>query len=394
MNVHLKHEVTMHRSGLSAPDHRPEQRGQIIVIAALAMVALIGGVSLVLEGGNAYAHQRVAQNAADSIANAGATVLAAKLGGASKTDADVLAATNAMATANAIDAYVAFYTNWKGQLLTPAGAVTTDRSTAAQVGPADGFTTIPAGTQGVSVAGNQTFDTTFGRVIGINQFTAAADAVAVTGATTGGQFLPVVFPVNIVDCDKNGDLGTSEEEWHVSQPDGPDADSYPDGTEYIVPLCKTGGGSFMVLDLDGTKNNCDDEVLNPGSVQFSTFPVDVDSDNGNNCAKKMVDAVNTLHGTVVLVPICDDACSTSGGSKAQYHITKVAPFYVDYMSDSNHKNGACDDHTGPTGQPLVRIAGNGSDACIAGWFVRHAETGTVGPGDVSGAGAISIQLIR
>ena len=66
------------------------QRGQIIVIAALAMIALIGGVSLVLEGGNAYAQQRVVQNAADAVANGGATVLAERLGGATRSDTDVL----------------------------------------------------------------------------------------------------------------------------------------------------------------------------------------------------------------------------------------------------------------------------------------------------------------
>ena len=59
----------MHRTARSSD--RRAQRGQIIVVAALAMVAIIGGVSLVLEGGNAYAHQRIAQNAADSVANAG-----------------------------------------------------------------------------------------------------------------------------------------------------------------------------------------------------------------------------------------------------------------------------------------------------------------------------------
>ena len=73
------HEDTMHRT-VRAGDRRA-QRGQIIVVAALTMIALIGGVSLVLEGGNAYAHQRMAQNAADSVANAGATILAQRLGG-------------------------------------------------------------------------------------------------------------------------------------------------------------------------------------------------------------------------------------------------------------------------------------------------------------------------
>ena len=101
------------------------------------------------------------------------------------------------------------------------------------------------------------------------------------GPLAGGQFLPVVFPVNIADCEVNGDLGVSEADWEMSQPGNP-----PIGQEYIVPLCKTGGGSFMILDLDGTPNNCDDEVTNPPAIQFATFPADVASDNGNNCAKR------------------------------------------------------------------------------------------------------------
>ncbi len=64
-------------------------RGQIIVISAIAMVALIGGVALVLEGGNAYAQQRGVQNGADASANAGATVIAQQLGGIAKTDQNV-----------------------------------------------------------------------------------------------------------------------------------------------------------------------------------------------------------------------------------------------------------------------------------------------------------------
>ena len=53
-----------------------------------AMIALIGGVALILEGGNAYAHQREAQNASDAVANAGADrARAAALAGTAKTDA-------------------------------------------------------------------------------------------------------------------------------------------------------------------------------------------------------------------------------------------------------------------------------------------------------------------
>jgi hypothetical protein len=372
----------MTRSHRSTHRQRDGQRGQILVIAVLAMIAMIGGIALILEGGNAYAHQRIAQNSADAVANAGATILAEKVSGATKTDTDVVAAMTGLSNSNGLDAYDAYYTDWKGQLLTSGGVVAPNTTSAAKAG--DGV--IPPTAQGVRVAGTQAFDTTFGRVIGMNQFTAGADATAVAGPLTGGVFLPVIFPVNIVDCDTNGDLGTGEANWSISDPGEP-----PVGQEYIIPLCKTGGGSFMILDLDGTPNNCDEEVRNPPALQFEFFPVDLNSDNGNNCAKPMVDEVNAKHGQVVLIPVCDGDCVTSGGSHATYHVIKVAAFYLDYMADQNSgHNAACDGN----GTTLVPIRGNGSSSCLAGWFVRYITTGSVGSGTISGAGAAGVQLIR
>ncbi len=371
----------MHRHVSSRP------RGQVIVIAALAMISLIGGVALVLEAGNAYAHQRQVQNGADAVANAGATVLAEYIGGTSKTDSDVVGAMTTVSGANFLGSYVGYYTDVNGQLLNNGGTPSGGLGSAARVG--DGA--IPPNAQGVQAAGSQNFNTTFARVLGMNQFTASAEATSVAGALSGGQFLPVVFPVNIVDCATNGDLGTGEVNWQISNPDGPDADSNPEGQEYIVPLCKTGGGSFMILDLDGTPNNCDDEVTNPPAIQFATFPVDVQSDNGNNCAKKMVDEVNAKSGQVVLIPICDGECVTGNGSNAVYHVIRVAAFYLDYMSDQNGGNNtACQGN----GTSLVPIAGNGSSSCIAGWFVRYITSGPVGGGDIQGAGAIGVQLVK
>ena len=290
-------------------------------------------------------------------------------------------------TANNLGSYLGYYTNVSGAMLTNGGAVTTSFGSAARVG--DGV--IPPGAQGVSAKSSQNFGTTFGRVIGFPQFTASADAISVAGALSGGQFLPVVFPVNIVDCEKNGDLGTGEINWSLSNPDGADADTNPDGQEYIVPLCKTGGGSFMILDLDGTPNNCADEVTNPPAIQFATFPVNVASDNGNNCAKQMVDAVNAKSGQVVLIPVCDGECVTGNGSNAVYHVIRVAAFHLDYMSDQNGgKNTACQGN----GTTLVPIRGNGSSSCLAGWFVRYITSGPVGGGPIQGAGAIGVQLVK
>jgi Flp pilus assembly protein TadG len=364
--------------------------GQIIVLFALGLVAFIAGVGLVVDAGNAYAQQRGVQNGADAAANAGAVVLAQRLGGATKTDTDVANAVSFSASLNLVS-QTSYYTNVSGQPIDASGNVVAVANAVA-VGNSAG--TIPPNAQGVHVGGSRNFGTTFARVIGINSFTAGAEATAVAGKLVGGAFLPVIFPVNITDCSGNGNLGLPKDQWPVSEPGAPG--QHPVGTEWIVPLCKTGGGSFMVLDLDGTKNNCDDEVTNPPPIQWDTFPVSVDSDNGNNCAKKMTDAVNALHGKVVLVPICDNNdCNTNGGSHAQYHVTGVVAFYIDYMDDSNNKNNSnCAPHTNPDGQVLNTISGNGSSSCIAGWFIHFIKTGPVGSGTIGNADSIGIQLIK
>jgi hypothetical protein len=61
------------------------------------------------------------------------------------------------------------------------------------------------------------------------------------------------------------------------------------------------------------------------------------------------------------------------------------------MSDQNGgKNTACQGN----GTTLTPIRGNGSSSCIAGWFIRYITSGPVGSGDILGAGAIGVQLIR
>jgi hypothetical protein len=390
----MRNALTMPLKTKSASRKRERQGGQILVLAVVGMIAMIGGVALLLEGGNAYAQQRGVQNAADAAANTGAMVLAQKLAGVTKTDADVAAAVSASRIANGLNANSAYYTNVTGNPINAVGAVTT-AALAAEVGggPNNPTSVIPPGAQGIHDGGSRTFGTSFGRVIGINQLGASAEATAVTGRLTGGKFLPVVFPVNIVDCSVSGDLGIGEAAWTLSQPP---LSPHPNGQEYIVPLCKTGSGSFMVLDLDGVTNNCADEVTNPPAIQFDTFPTDVASDNGNNCAKPMEAPVNALQGTVVMIPICDGDCVTAGGSNATYHVIKVASFFIDYMSDETSvSNPKCRATTSPTyGTSIIPIRGNGSTSCIAGWFIRYISTGPVGAGPIGNSDSIGIQLIK
>jgi Flp pilus assembly protein TadG len=61
---------------------RPHQRGQILVIFALALVSIIAMVGLVLDGGSAFAQRRSEQNAADLAALAAANDLIVNQGSA------------------------------------------------------------------------------------------------------------------------------------------------------------------------------------------------------------------------------------------------------------------------------------------------------------------------
>ena len=386
----------MHRS--DRPRDRRREGGQIIVIAALTMVALIGGVSLILEGGNAYAHQRMAQNAADSTANAGAMIIAQRLGGGTQNDANVYDAIQQMADANGLNTFRGWYTDVHGNLLTPLGATTTDFTAAEQVGSGDGDSTIPPGAQGVRVGGSQVFGTTFARVLGFNQFTASADATAVAGGLTGGYVMPIVFPVSMTDCDGSGNNINIDDPWRLSDPNPTDPNAHPVGQEFLVPLCKSGGGSFMILDLDPSKD-CGEEVSNPSSIQFNDFPVYVNTDTGNDCSTKISNAISLseLQGTVVMIPICDANCVTSSGSGGQYHIIRMVAFYLDYLSYSNSGNNpACAYTTSPTyGTSIVNIVGgNGSSSCMVGWFTRYVTSGPVGSGNITNGEAIGVQLIR
>ncbi len=360
-----------------------DEGGQVLVIAVGMFILLIAMGALIIEGGNAYAQQRVTQNGSDAAAEAGATVLATRLAGQPKSDSDVYAAVGSVSGANNLSQQPAVYTDVHGNPLNADGSVNSDGNPTAVVGSV----AIPDTARGVQVIGSRVFPTTIGNALGISSLTSSAVATAVTGPLAG-SFLPIVVPTNIVDCDKSGDLGVSQENWIISDPGTP-----PSGPEYIVPLCKTGTGSFMILNLDGdVHTDCDEEVENPPSIVWNDFPVMVDTNVGNDCVKKMADYINsTLKGTVVTLPICDADCITSGGGKATYTIIGVAGFYIDYISYTNNPNNPLCQATPEN--DLNYIAGNGSDSCIVGWFVKWVTEGPVGTGPIEKADAIGVQLI-
>ena len=178
------------------PGGRPRQQGQVIVIVALAMTAMLAMVALVIDGGNAYAQQRRTQNGIDAIAEAGATQLARLLVGVPIGDLEVKTAVDLTAAANDISTVEsAEYTDLAG---TPLGAV--------------GTGVIPPGTQGVKVGGNREFNTYVGGIVGMSKWKASAEATAVTGFAEDSGFgglIPLTFPILLTQCQSAADPARS-----------------------------------------------------------------------------------------------------------------------------------------------------------------------------------------
>ena len=172
---------------------RRRARGQALVIMVFGLIGMLIMSALIVDGGNAWAQQRGTQNAADSGALAGATVMlqniagAKKPGGASYASSDVLSAVQSALGSNNSTFQEAHYVGWDQSDL---GAVPNDGSA------------IPSDAAGVSVKGKRTFGTLLAGVAGINSLSTGADATALAGtlkgicsADSGCGLLPITFSI-------------------------------------------------------------------------------------------------------------------------------------------------------------------------------------------------------
>jgi len=433
---------------------RQRESGQTLVIVALAMVALLGMSALIVDGGNAFAQQRESQNASDAASEAGATVLAHGLlsqasGGAARTDADVLAALNASAAINRIQAFTpgvagnsrAWYTDVSGDLLTAAGATTTDPLLAVQVGTAAGNAIPPClancvGTRasGVRAEGSKPFEPFVAGVLGFTGWTATTVATATAGygpsicdAAQGCALLPITFSVQPNTCDGSGDAVYSGTTWLPTEPTGP---PYASSNEVILSICKKGEGAFGWLDY-GCGNTAA-QISSPCNIQVY-FPTWLQGQPGN--PNNVEDELNAYAGNVVgtyepgldqevLIPFFDGICNEDrpgveppnppgdeppvfgtppfpgvcasnpggGGANRHYHV----PFFIGFILDRAYVQGnnfpACN---AAPGAPLP--GGNGSGGCFKGWFARVVQAPgpvSANPGGAGDATPLSVQLIK
>lgn len=378
---------------------RDGEAGQIVVLFALALIfAITAMVALVLEGGNAFAQQRIAQNAVDSVANSGTLVIAEKLSGAAKTGDDVYNAVAAAATANNLANPAAIYTDNVGDPLSPTVAV------------APGVA-LPANARGVQASGDRVAGTTFGRLLGVNQITASAQATAIAGAASGGcpddtacGLLPVTFPVSTSICDGSGRLtgiGGTGDLWKIVTP------PLTADNESIVPLCKTAPGAVGWLDLNPSENLAG-EISNP--ISDFAYPSWVQTQPGN--PNSVENLINTLYsGKIILIPMFDGTCRIKPatgstpcpdadkgvdpvGNNTYYHIPYLAALRLDVAIIQGANVNDCNNHNSAAKPQLISTTPEFL-GCLTGWFVDYVLPGEVDPfTTITPETVIAMQLIK
>jgi len=395
------------------PTQRAE-RGQVLVIVAVGMLAIVAMVGLVVDGGYAWVRQRDTQNGADAVAKAGTVVVQHYLAvrdnpWPTPNDYAVACEVAQTAASNGVVLESAEYVDYQGQPLLPSPVMVGDCTVDLGVG-------IPAGAQGVKAFTSETFDTFLMQVMGFDQLKTTADATAVVGipgAVPGGA-LPVTYPLTSTTCDsldtlftiRDNDGDATWELFEIIDEDDANATNMA-----IIPLCDVSPGSVGWLDWQ-CGQNLEQSVSDPCDV-FIPIPAWISTQTGNvNSLQAELNAYtgNTVgtaeaEDSVLSLPIhdftCDDQdpdlgpsqpntdCPTyptwSGvGTETVYHI----PWWVGFKLDAAYvQGGDLECQVGP-GQPvLVAPEPPGKVGCLKGWFVdRYDEPGPIGlalisPGD-------------
>ena len=274
---------------------RDGERGQALVIMAISLTVVLAGAAMVIDGGNAMAQQRGTQNATDAAALAGALVIAEKMGGDSRVDADVVTAmsqsfANNGSTMMGTSYYVAFDQTIVGTVgrggASPAKRTASRRPVSERSTPSSPAS--PARTRGRPE----------------REATALAGGLRSTCAANDGcGVMPVTFSIPITTCDGSSRPLRLTVDWPLTTLSTALNDT---SGEYmsIVPLCKNGPGGVGWLDFD-CGGNLASVILNPCHGAFD-IPTWLHTESGN--VNNIENAMNTYQDTVIVVPMFDATC--------------------------------------------------------------------------------------
>ena len=293
-----------------------QPRGQSLVLLAGISIALLIFMALIIDGGNAYAMRRLAQNASDAGAMAGARTLCV-------TGNQALA--RASANSYAVQNNEARLANLVSQT--------------ANVSVADGLVDVITSIQ---------YTTFFARIIGMEQMTAVAEAQAGCFNPGAGEgIIPIAWKclepgpdtppdidcdLTFADEDENCALYDEDYKYYVfiNSPDVPfvceewDPETQYPEEPYIVLVCDTNDDgtidieivntlqpqkSWMWVDLTGSSADAADlkEIVKGDDDVSIKVPVWVQDASGNKVA--IYDAVYDYHDDdTIAVPVYDKTC--------------------------------------------------------------------------------------
>jgi Flp pilus assembly protein TadG len=295
---------------------RRGERGQTLALFAIALLAMVLGAAVVVDGGFAFAQRRATQNAADFAAMAGTRIVGVSLTdrpAGSGTAANVEAAINSVLAANDAQFVSAQYVDAAGNA----------------IGDVKSATSIPTNAFGVVVEARTNWRPFLLGVIGVTDWATRGTATAFTpGRSIGGG----VMPVGIQDTVFRNHAGCPITDIN-------DCVGHLTSGQLNIP----GGFGWLSFGLQGNGNKCNWTsslgMVADGGCQMSQPFLDSQigpPSNSHGCCSAVgmpgsADKISTLTGNEwgdlsfyiankipVWVPIWDYAGGT--GSGAWYHI--------------------------------------------------------------------------
>ena len=301
----------------SDPEH-DRQRGQILVLFTLALVAMIAMVGLILDGGSAYAQRRGEQNAADLAALAGAN--------------DYLLNNNS------------------------ASAIARAQAVAAQNGYKDGAGGVTVGvaidtSNGASVTVNigAPHQNNFASIVGMSTWNVATTATALTGfPDTASGAAPMIFSI-----DAFGVGGQPLAAY--GNPNSPFGfGGCGDAPQAATDFAWTDYAATSNVNTSIVRNIIDGSVVITKTVQFGTYI----GQHNQGCHTALYSPVDTyLDGTNVPVPVVDHngnfqgwatfhVVSAQGGSSKVINGYFVSPFVNQLLTVGGCAAGSCPRYLG------------------------------------------------
>jgi Flp pilus assembly protein TadG len=258
------------------------ERGQILLMTAGGIVAMLLISGLVIDTGIGFRERRDAQNLSDLAAMAGTKVVADfYIDDPTVDSADVWNAIDSSLDLNGCSG-VGDCT-WSAVYVKPIPNTTDE----AELGPVSDAGPIPTGAQGTRVTTNKSSKTFFMRLVGIDTVDVSAPGTALTSQLLDGAPEGVLLPMAIYDAD------------------------YEPGTLYTLQDGMIGPGNFGWLSWDGSQATYFD-----GQVGAKTGQAPADM---RDCLDDYVE-----NGTTILIPMWDQA--NGQGSNLEYNLVGLAAF--------------------------------------------------------------------